>query len=189
METTWYLGNLGRRNRYTTRFTTDLGYIWYMWRFPNMGVTPKSSIFLNMIFHEINHPFWVPRGTPISGNPNILAQLPPDCYPQSWLRPRFPIHGSINLTVLFFFLLLILGINIIRNMQGFWIAKLDFPDVFCMERSSHPLSNPWHHTPKWSKMNNLIQPLKQGVWRGVRYWRHGVQTECLRIWWGIITLW
>ena len=89
----------------------------------------------------------------------------------------------------YFFLLLILGINIIRNMQGFWIAKLDFPDVFCMERSSHPLSNPWHHTPKWSKMNNLIQPLKQGVWRGVRYWRHGVQTECLRIWWGIITLW
>ena len=35
-----------------------------------------------------------------------------------WLKARFPIHGSINLTG-FFFLLLILGIHIIRDMQGF----------------------------------------------------------------------
>ena len=153
------------------------------------GGYPQIIHFLNMIFHEINHPFWGTQGYPHFRKPQYIGPAATWLLSPELVEAPFPNSWINQPDSFIFFLLLILGINIIRNMQGFWIAKLDFPDVFCMERSSHPLSNPWHHTPKWSKMNNLIQPLKQGVWRGVRYWRHGVQTECLRIWWGIITLW
>ena len=52
-----------------------------------------------------------------------------------------------------FFLLLILGINIIRDMQGFWIAKLDFPDFFAWKDHHIPfqtLGMTPPNDPKWT---------------------------------------
>ena len=43
----------------------------YIWRFPGMGVTPKSYIFMG--FSTINQPFW---GSPIYGNPpTVICQV------------------------------------------------------------------------------------------------------------------
>ena len=64
----------------------------YIWRFPKIGVSPKSSILVG--FSLINHPFW---GTPIPGNfhmfyivlwCSMLKSVICDHYPPNPKRPR-----------------------------------------------------------------------------------------------------